>query len=408
MSVAQGISKITVIAKQAGLGSLVAGAGGQTLRRVTSVFELSRDSFENNEIVAHQQSTGVTFGTKKPNGKMSVLLSPATYKLFFAALLRKDFVVGVNTTAITTVTSASTSGAQGTFTRSSGSYLTDGFKLYDIVRWTGFATTGAANNTVNMMIISLSALIMTVTRFDTTAIGAKAAGDTVTCTVVGKKTMAPLTGHTNDYFTIEEYQPDLVTPSSELYGDMHVAKADISMPATGNATCNFTFVGLSKSQTGAQVLTSPAAATTTPVLTALNGVVWINGAAYTITGSQLAIDGSTIAGEAEVGSTSSSDLQRGRIKVSGSFTALFKDNTIQALKDAQTITAISLINLDNTGPTSSFKTFVLSQVKITTDTPDDGEKQLMRTYNFTAQNNTAGGAGLATDQTIISIQDSDA
>jgi hypothetical protein len=34
-------------------------------------------------------------------------------------------------------------------------------------------------------------------------------GDTVTGTVVGKKTLAPMTGHTNDYFTFEEWYPDI-------------------------------------------------------------------------------------------------------------------------------------------------------------------------------------------------------
>jgi hypothetical protein len=39
---------------------------------------------------------------------------------------------------------------------------------------------------------------------------------------------------------------------------------------------------------------------------------------------------------------------------------------------------------------------------------DDGEKQIVGTYNFTAAINGAGGAALANNQTIISIQDSQA
>lgn len=405
-TVAQGVVKISVIAKQSALGTPVAGAGGQVLRRVTSVFQATRDTFENNEIATHQQSTGVAYGLKKVNGKLSGVLSPATYKLLFAGLLRKDFVAGVNTTAIITVTSASTSGAQGTFTRSSGSYLTDGFKIGDIVQWGGWATTGVPNNTVNMLIIALTATVMTVTRFDTTAIGAKAAGDSVTCTVQGKKTMAPLTGHTNDYFTYEEWYNDITR--SECFTDCKPAQIDVAMPATGNATFACDFVGLARSATSAQVLTSPTATTTTPVMSASNGVIWVNGSAVAnITGLSVSIVGGVQNGDAVIGSNSAVDLARGRIKVSGQFSGLFTDTVISALFDAETPISILGIMMDNPGvATSAFITFNMSRAKITSDPPDDGEKTIVRTYAFVAEINVNGGAALANDQTILSIQDS--
>jgi hypothetical protein len=285
--------------------------------------------------------------------------------------------------------------------------LTDGFKIGDIGRWTGWAGgTATNNNAKNMMVIALTATVMTVTTFDGSAIVADASGDSVTFTNVGKKARAPVSSHTNDYFTLEEWYSDLT--KSELWGDFKVAKADIALPATGNATCNFDLVGLSRTLGTSQVLTSPTAETTTPVLSAINGVLWINGAAYTVTGIQFNIDGSTSSGEAEIGANSSSDLQRGRIKVSGQFTALFKDTTIQALYDAATVVSLIGVCLDSTAATSSFVTFNMSAIKIFGDAPDDGEKQIVRTYPFTAQINASGGTSLANDQTIITTQDSDA
>jgi hypothetical protein len=50
----------------------------------------------------------------------------------------------------------------------------------------------------------------------------------------------------------------------------------------------------------------------------------------------------------------------------------------------------------------------MGRIKITGDAPDDGEKNIMRTYPFTAEINGSGGAALAWDQTIITVQDSDA
>jgi hypothetical protein len=39
---------------------------------------------------------------------------------------------------------------------------------------------------------------------------------------------------------------------------------------------------------------------------------------------------------------------------------------------------------------------------------DDGKKQLVETFNFSGEINSAGGAALANDQTVIGIQDSQA
>src|SRR5712664_2704524 len=90
--VAQGIKKQTVIAKQTALGVPKTGAGGQILRRETSVFSLTKGTFESDEIVSHQQSTGSRHGLQACTGKITGLMSPGTYKLLMASSMRKDFV----------------------------------------------------------------------------------------------------------------------------------------------------------------------------------------------------------------------------------------------------------------------------------------------------------------------------
>jgi hypothetical protein len=57
---------------------------------------------------------------------------------------------------------------------------------------------------------------------------------------------------------------------------------------------------------------------------------------------------------------------------------------------------------------ADFVAINLSAIKLTDDSPDDGEKGVIRTYPFTGQLNAAGGPALASDQTIISLQDSKA
>jgi hypothetical protein len=50
----------------------------------------------------------------------------------------------------------------------------------------------------------------------------------------------------------------------------------------------------------------------------------------------------------------------------------------------------------------------MPRVKISSDTPDDGEQAIVRSYSFIAEYNAAGGSGIATEQTILSYQDTEA
>lgn len=400
MAVEQGIAKTLSFGKQTALGTPKIGASCAYLRRVTATFTKTRDQYVNNEIVSHQQSTGATHGLVKIAGKLNGLLSAGTYSLLFAALLRKDFTAGVSTGAIVTITVTGTN----LLNRSSGSFLTDGFKIGDVIRCTGLAAAG--DNSKNMLVTSVAALTMGVVRLDGVAITNDAsAGESVTISVVGKKSLPPTSGHTNDYYTFEEWYSTI--SKSELWTDCKPAKCEVGLPATGNATVNFDISGLGRTLGTAQAQTSPTAASTQNVLSAINGVVWINGAAYTVTGLTITIDGNTDQGAPEVGNNTSSDLFRGRIQVSGSFTALFKDTTIQTLYESTTTFQILGIFLDNpSSGTSDFVTFNMTACKVFGDAPDDGEKQIVRTYPFVAQINAAGGTGIANDNTIISIQDS--
>ena len=55
---------------------------------------------------------------------------------------------------------------------------------------------------------------------------------------------------------------------------------------------------------------------------------------------------------------------------------------------------------------AEFITVVMSCVKLSSSTPDDGQTGLKRTYNFTAYRNAAGGASLANHSTTIMVHDS--
>lgn len=410
MANAEGIRKQSTIGKQVALGTPLVGAGGQILRRETSIFTLSKAMYESTELVSHQQSTGSRHGVQSVTGKLTGLLSAATYKLLWATAMRKDFVAGVNSTALINVTAASTGGATGTYTRAAGSFLTDGFKVGDVIRWVGWATTGTPNNSRNFVITALTATVMTGRHIDgppATAVGAKAAGDSVTATVVGKKTLAPLTGHTDDFFTYEEWYADIA--QSELFTDVKLNQVDVDVPASGNSKAVFDFLGLGRTLAGAQSFTTPAVETTGGIMASVNGLLIVNGAVVAnVTAVKFSVmEGLTPDGPV-VGSNYSPDISKSRIRITGSFSAFFADAVLPGFFANETvINLIVILSADSTA-TSDILGFSMGRIKLGGDTPDDGEKAVLRTFPFTAEINSAGGAALANDQTIMSIQDSGA
>jgi len=407
MTIASGLLKQTIYKKQSVLGTPEAGAGGQIVRRVTSISKADRDMFESNEIVSHHQSTGSSYGLQKADTKINGLLSAATYSEFIESILERDFAtvtplnVGVDCTA---------QAANPQFVDASAGYLAGGLKVGMVGQWTGWAGGSATdNNDKDFLILVLTAGNMTGVFLDGTAVEADAASDDVTFTPTGMRTYAPDTGHTKDYYTIEEFYTDIT--KSAVFGSERVSSININLPATGNATIETNFVGLSRSLTGAQVLTSPSAETTTAIMSAINGSIYIGvqgaEAAQTIaTGLQFTISNNAANSGAVIGSNTGGDVTTGRIKISGSFTGLFDSSTLQDFYAAETNLSIILaITGDNTA-TPDHMTFTLPRIKLTGDTPDDGEKAIMRTYPFTAEIYMDGGAALAYDKTILAVCDS--
>jgi hypothetical protein len=247
---------------------------------------------------------------------------------------------------------------------------------------------------------------MTGVFLDGTPVVAKTETGSVTCTVVGKICVPPLTAQTNDFFTFEEWYSD--KSRSELFPDCKVNQVQWALPAAGPATVNINVLGVgTRTLAATQSFTSPTAETTTGVIEALHGLIYANGAAVNhVTSISISVDRGITPVGATVGSNVSPDLNQGRLKVSGSFTAMFDDAVISTLFDAETKISLACVATVDGTATSDFMGFTMGKVAITTDTPDDGERAIMRTYAFTAEINGAGGPALAFDQTILSVQDS--
>jgi hypothetical protein len=390
-----------VVAPQAGAGALA-----QSLPRVTSDLDLNKETYKSNALRTDMQRADFRHGTRSVKGKISDELKVAVHEDFFETFCRQTWQAAPTTGALLTVAAASTTGNIGTFTRGAGSYITDGFKVGDVGRWTGWAAPAAANVGKNMMIVGLTPLVMTAITLDGSPIVAKAAGDSVTFTLKGKKTWIPLTGHTNDLYTIEHFYSDI--NESEIFDSCRLASMNLNLPSTGMATIDLEFLGrdmTTQSQLGAW-FTAPAAPVNGTALSAVNGVVVVGGVAVGI------LTGLTIAGTANasvgqvVGSNVSPDIFMGAIEITGNLTAYFSDVTLRDMFNKETeAQIICAFTTDNT-PGADFLAFTMPRVKAGGATKDDGEKGLVITMPYTALLNVNGGAAVNSLATTLSIQDS--
>lgn len=409
MPIAVGISKLIAIKQETTNGIIAGPTAAQYLRRVTSSIDLTKASYASNEILTSHQVRDFRHGVRTVSGSLNGELSPGAYPLLIGSTLRRDFANGATTGALTNITAAA--GPPGTFTRATGSFLTDGFKVNDVVRWTGWVTGGStANNARNYRITALTATVMTVGTATTGAVGqpeavvAQVAGDSVTCTVFGKKTFVPQTGHTNTAFTIEHWFPDV--PSSEVFVGCKPGSLGLNLPPTGLSTINVGVTGMNMVTNASQYFTTPTAMSAGAILASANGVLRVQGVDIAIvTGLSINVS-ANLSTEAVVGSNFTPDVFRGKVMVTGQFTALFDSATLRDFFVNETEISIAFLATGSNAINADFINIVLPRIKVGSAGKSDGERALVGTYSFQALENTAGGAGVNSEATTISIQDS--
>lgn len=417
MATASGIEKKLILAPQAAAGTCAVAdlATAQYLRRVTSSLDVSKETYQSNEMRADRQIGDFRHGVQSIEGSLSGELSPGTYQRLMAAILRKEWAAGVSDADNSNVAAATTTGAAGTFTRddAEGSWLVDGFKVGDVVRFTGFSGTGAtANNDHNFMITALTATVMTGVMLDGVAVGNDAKGDPITTTVVGKKVWTPTTGHTEDWFSLEHYYSDI--DLSEVYWDVKVNTMAIKLPATGLATIDFGLMGLNHTNYASgqsPYFSAVLAASTGGVLAAVNGALYIQGVKVALlTGLDFDVSGG-LTSEAVVGSNVKPDIFDGRVSVKGNMSVFFENATFRDYFINETEVSICACFTTANTPKADFLAFTMPRVKVGGASKDDGEKGLIQTMPFVALFDTSALAdtgATATDSlaTTLSIQDS--
>jgi len=400
MTLATGVFKQVSIKREVTYGTAPGASGFQLLRRVQSTIDLSKDTYQSNEIRPDLQTADFRHGVRRVKGSIQGELSPGTYSDQISACLKKDFAAGANASAV----SLTIAGAGPyTVTRAAGDYLANGFKIGDVIRLT-VGGLNANNLNKNLLITALTATVATVVVLNATAMTAEGPIAGCTVTVQGKKSYIPTTGHTDVSYALEHWYNDIT--QGELFTGIKFDKASFSLPPTGMATVTLDALGQNITTATSRYGTSPTAVTTKGVVAAVNGVLLVNSTQQAIvTGLQFTID-PTLSGDPVVGSNTVPNLFPGRVSVTGQFTAYFQDATMRDLFINETESSLVVaLTTDNTA-TADVIVFAFPRIKVGGASKSDGEAGLVQTFPFTALYNTAGGSGISTEQTTISVQDS--
>ena len=410
MAFATGVFKKLAIKRQALLNTVApAGPAGSAryMRRVTSTLDLNKANYSSNEINVSQQVKDMRHGVRSVAGSISGELSVGGYQEPFTSVLRREATAGGTTGAVADITVAS-SGAgtkAGTFTRTDGSYIADGFKVGDVVRQVGPAN---ANSNKNLLVTALTEKIMTVRTLDGSDLGGQAPIAGVTISATGKKTFVPEENQLRLYHTVEHFFSDV--PTTEVYRDVVFTGATVNLPATGMATVEFPVMGINEhapADPTVQYFTDPAAAPAGPITAAVNGALIVNGVVVAdVTGLTITIAGNHSVPGGTVGSNEDPDVFPGTVVVTGQITALFRSAVHRQLfiNEAEFV-IVGVFTGDNT-PNSGFIAFNMSRCKYTGNTKDDVATGITQTMPFQALENVAGGAGTVNEKTTITVQDS--
>jgi len=388
---AKGVSKLVAYKKETTFGVPAGATGGKLLRRTSADFTSTRESYESSEIRADRQVADFRLGVKSTDGSLSGELSPGAYTELIQSVLAKDFAAG-GTAASVSVTIAASSGFF-TLTRATGSYLTDNFKVGEVVRMTG-AGLNIANQANNCLVVAVSALVLTVRAISGTTLVAEGPIATVAIASIGKETIVPLTGHTEDSFSVEEFYSDIA--QSELHTGVRFGDFSVTVPATGLVTTDFTAMGKGLALAGTSAyFTTPTALSTTGVVAAVNGAVIINGSATTacVTSFDFSASREMEASQC-IGSNSAEEIFTGVIRVNGNLAIYLESATVRDLFENESLVTLVLALATGTEKNAGIITFTIPKAKLSSFSKADSSMGIVATAAFTAMLNDANSNGL--------------
>lgn len=352
------------------------------VRHTSASLALSKELLESEELRSDRQSTDVRHGAFQIGGDVGIELSYGSYDDLLEALQGGTWSTE-HDTGDTTL-----SAAVGSFARTTGSFVTDGFAVGDIVDSSGFATAGNNGRFVVSAVVALT-LSVTPLQGQTMAIEAAAAARRV-ISREGVKT-----GTTRRSFSFERNFGDILAADKPYHRFTGVEINSLELQIAANAMTTGTFGVVGKGMSTAQAILAGAtyaAATTTSPLDSFTGILTEGGSAIAvITEITLTVENG-LEPRFVVGSKESLQPSIGRSMVSGQITAYFENSTLLDKFINETESSIEFTLPDAAG--NVYRIF-LPRVKYNGGQPDvSGEGPVTLSMPFRALRSAAAGTTL--------------
>lgn len=355
-------------------------ASGTTFKRLRftgTSLNLGKQIFESNEIRSDRQRTDVRHGMHEVKGDVDVELGLTTFDDMIAAAVAGTWA------AVTTGTATISAAATNTYTRASGSFVSDGFLPGDEITVTGFAT--PANNG-RTKVVSVVALTLTVEK--TTLVNEAGGGDE-TVAMVGKRVKS---GTTLSTFTFERAFTDVARYLH--FSGVAVDQAKLTVKPEAIVTMQLALLGKDMTADGTSAASGglTAAATNSP-FDAFSGTLEEGGSAIaSVSGLELTIaNGRQVHGV--IGQRSPQEVFEGRANITGQLTAFFANQTLLDKFINETESSLDVLLQDPNG--TDFHRIRLPRIKYTggsLDNPTEGPVTL--TLPFTALLDSAASTSL--------------
>lgn len=369
-------------------------ATAKYLRRLSTSLALSKAQIASAEIRTDYQNADMRHGLRSVAGDLVGEMSLGSYADFIASALRRNFAAVSSIGPLTTITASATAPH---FVRSAGSWITDGLRVGMVFRMTGWTTTGVNNNGKNFTIIALTATDITVAE----TVAAKAAGDSVTVSIPGKVSYVPSTGHTNDSYAIEYWAPDAA--QSHRFLGCKVNTVALALPPADRAQITVGFMGQDRAQAATQYFTAASAASSSPILTGLQGALFVAGTQVALVDNVALNITGNMQTAAVVGSNKTPDVFAGRVVVGGQMSVLYQDGVFDGYFDNETAVSLILRLNADTAAAGEFMTLVLPKIKLAGGAYQDAEQAMRQQFDFTALKGDGSGGFEAT---TLQVQDS--
>lgn len=327
------------------------------LRNTGGVPAVTRDSLVSNELDGSREVSSIRTGNKQVTGEYSVELSSASQDDLMAGALAGSWVAGFTGTSLSITVNA----VSKTFTRATGSFVTDGVEVGDLIYFPGLA----GDNAKPFIVTAVTATMVT------------GAGNPNTLTVqtgvtTGYSTGAMLTvGNLCKTFSILTWFKGTCGGTDSYLLTKGVQFSGFSLEQAVNAmvTGSFPFIGLSQ-----EVLTAPPAGSTFTVafdaqpfssvdVSAFNGLAPLKLIdTFTITNDNSA------SAQFELGNTSVAFVERGRAANTFSLAGKLYDMSLLNLFLNETQIELTSILAGPDGAMS----FALKRAELTAATPEIG------------------------------------